>query len=33
MPFWPGAIAAAAATDLQQVEGDDRVIYRFRIEA
>lgn len=32
MPFWPKAIASADATDLQQVEGEDRVIFRFRIE-
>jgi predicted acetyltransferase len=31
MPFWPKAIAAAAAHDLQQIERDDRLIYRFRI--
>jgi predicted acetyltransferase len=32
MPFWPKAIAAAAARELELIERDDRVIYRFRIE-
>jgi predicted acetyltransferase len=31
MPFWPRAIAAAGATDLELIEHDDRQIYRFRI--
>jgi predicted acetyltransferase len=31
-PFWPKAIAAAGATDLELIEHDDRLIYRFRIE-
>jgi predicted acetyltransferase len=32
MPFWPRAIAAAGATDLQTIAYDDRLIYRFRID-
>jgi predicted acetyltransferase len=32
MPFWPRAIAAAGATELQLIEHDDRLIYRFRID-
>lgn len=33
MPFWPRAIAAAGARDLQLIEHDDRLIHRFRIGA
>ena len=29
MPFWPKAIAAAGATDLELIEHDDRLVYRL----
>ena len=31
MGFWPRAIAAAGATDWERIEGEDRVIHRFRV--
>jgi hypothetical protein len=33
MPFWPKAIAAAGATELELIEHEDRMIYRFQIGA
>ena len=33
LQFWPRAITAADARDLQLIERDDRVIHRFLIDA